>query len=221
MKHHPALVPALLACMAWALSGTSRAGDITVEVLNDKGEPVAGAVAYLLPNSAVQPAPSTQLTKIDQIEKAFVPRISAMQAGGSVNFPNFDNIRHHVYSFSPARKFEIPLYEGVPAESIQFPTPGIVALGCNIHDWMAGYVVVTETPWHAITGEDGKAVIKGVPAGTFNIETWHEKLRGKPTKTRQKVEVSASGTVTASFAIKQKKVFSAFRGAAARGGGYR
>lgn len=199
----------------------ARAGAIQVTVLNDKGEPVPEAVVYLLANGPVEPAPASQITKVDQVEKAFVPQVSAMQAGGSVSFPNFDNIRHHVYSFSPARKFEIPLYEGVPADPVDFPKPGVIALGCNIHDWMSGYIVVTETPWFAITGKDGSAEIRDVPAGKYEIEAWHAKLRGKPQKTRQPVQVPAAGDVPAKFSIRQKKVFSAFRGAASRGGGYR
>ncbi len=210
----------LQACLA-LLPAAVMAGSIEVTVLDEGGEPVKDAVVYLLPNGKVPPAPASQVTKVDQVEKNFVPHVSAMQAGGSVNFPNFDNIRHHVYSFSPARKFEIPLYEGVPTDPVQFPEPGVIALGCNIHDWMSGYIFVAESPWFAITGEDGRALIEDVPAGSYDIEAWHEKLHGDPKKTRQKVQVAATDNATASFKIRQKKVFSAFRGAASRGGGYR
>ncbi len=209
------------ACLSTLLATGALAGTLEVTVLNDQNEPVENAVVYLLAGDHAKPGAGTEVIKVDQVEKKFVPHVSAMQAGSSVSFPNFDNIRHHVYSFSPARKFEIPLYEGIPADPIQFPEPGIVALGCNIHDWMSGYIFVAETPWFAITGKDGAARIEGVPAGPHQAEVWHEKLRGKPQKTRQQVQVTDSGATTAAFSIRQKKVFSAFRGAASRGGGYR
>lgn len=218
MRIYLKLTTLLLALLGAPLAS---AGGIAVQVTDKDGKPLAHAVAYLLPNGKPATDGSGQVVKVDQVEKTFVPHVSVLQAGGSVNFPNFDNIRHHVYSFSPARKFEIPLYEGVPSDPVQFPEPGIVALGCNIHDWMSGYIVITESPWYAITGEDGSALLEGVPAGEYTMESWHETLRGKPEKTRQQVTVPATGTAKVQFQLKQKKVFSAFRGAASRSGGYR
>ena len=88
-------------------------------------------------------------TIIDQRDKQFIPYVTALQVGTSVWFANTDKIRHHVYSFSPAKKFELPLYAGVPAEPVVFDQPGFVTLGCNIHDWMIAYVAVLTTPYFA------------------------------------------------------------------------
>ena len=95
---------------------------------------------------------------VDQINLEFVPHVKPVVVGSPVYFPNKDDVRHHVYSFSPAKRFELPLYSGTPAAPVVFDRPGIVAIGCNIHDWMLGYIYVAETPssrarrptaWHA------------------------------------------------------------------------
>ena len=101
-----------------------------------------------------------------------------MKLGTAVSFPNRDNIRHHVYSFSSARKFELPLYIGTPAAPIVFDKPGPVALGCNIHDRMVAYIYVVATPHFAKTVADGKARLDGLPAGAYEARVWHARLRG-------------------------------------------
>src|SRR5207302_8452340 len=132
-----------------------RAGSLNVAVKDSKGAPVADAVVYAkLPNGS---ATAKKQAIIDQIDKQFVPYVSAIQVGTSVLFPNKDNIRHHVYSFSPAKKFDLPLYAGVPAEPVTFDKEGFVTLGCNIHDWMIAYVAVVPTPYFKITDKDGRA----------------------------------------------------------------
>ena len=89
---------------------------------------------------------------VDQINLEFVPHVKPVVVGSPVYFPNKDDVRHHVYSFSPAKRFELPLYSGTPAAPVVFDRPGIVAIGCNIHDWMLGYIYVAETPYLAAHG---------------------------------------------------------------------
>ena len=113
---------------------------------------------------------------MDQIDKAFVPGVLVVPVGTDVSFPNSDHIRHHVYSFSEARSFELPLYAGTPAEPVRFPVPGVVVLGCNIHDWMRGYIVVVPEPLFAQTSADGMASIANVPAGSWRVWGWHPDL---------------------------------------------
>jgi len=96
--------------------------------------------------------------------------------GTAVNFPNRDRMQHHVYSFSPARKFEIKLYYGKPSEPIVFDQPGVVVLGCNIHDQMVAWVVVVDTPLWARSNAGGHARIDGVPAGSYQLNVWHSTL---------------------------------------------
>lgn len=206
---------------AAVLSAAVNSGELKVLVTGNEGAPLQDAVVYVLPGPATESTPAPVNGIVDQVKKAFVPHVAAVQVGGQVSFPNYDNIRHHVYSFSKPKKFEIPLYEGVPSNPITFDRPGVVALGCNIHDWMSGYIVVTETPWFAITGKDGSATLADLPAGAHTLEVWHETLKGKPDKTRQQVQVGDGTGQPVRFSIKQKKVFSAFRGVSARSGGYR
>src|SRR5207302_1290602 len=98
--------------------------------------------------------------------------VTAVQVGTAVMFPNKDNIRHHVYSFSPAKKFELPLYAGIPAEPVVFDKEGIVTLGCNIHDWMVAYVAVLPTPYFQVTGREGRALFSDLRAGQYTVEVW-------------------------------------------------
>ena len=116
-------------------AGDLMAGSLEVIVKDDKGRPSPDAVAYVAAAGAASAAPKKHAV-VDQRDKQFIPYVTAVQVGTPVIFPNSDNIRHHVYSFSPAKKFELPLYSGVPAEPVVFDKVGFVTLGCNIHDWM-------------------------------------------------------------------------------------
>ena len=88
---------------------------------------------------------------MDQVDKQFVPLLLAIRVGDQLSFPNSDNIRHHVYSFSPARTFQLPLYRGIPSAPVSFAVTGRVVLGCNIHDRMAAHVYAVVTAWLWIT----------------------------------------------------------------------
>ena len=110
---------------------------------------------------------------VEQRDKTFIPLVSVVQAGTAVQFPNRDPIRHHVYSFSPAKTFEIKLYAGTPVAPVVFDKVGEVVLGCNIHDHMLAYIYVVDTPWFAKTDADGKARIEGLPAGDYELQVAH------------------------------------------------
>lgn len=135
-----------------------------VRLLDADGAPVTDAVIYLdgVDNhSAVLQKPVV----VDQINKQFVPRITVVQEGAIVEFPNQDAVSHHVYSFANPNSFELPLYKGEKKPTIRFDHAGLVTLGCNIHDLMLGYILVVETPYHAITDSNGLASL-----------TWADKL---------------------------------------------
>jgi hypothetical protein len=108
-----------------------------------------------------------------------------------VHFPNSDNIRHQVYSFSPAKKFELPLYAGSSAPPVTFDKPGVVVLGCNIHDWMIGYVYVSETPFYAKTGAAGAAVLSDMPPGEYTVRIWHPSMDRAEETTSRRVTLAA------------------------------
>lgn len=133
--------------------------DVTVIVTNASGNPVADAVVAFYDGKT--PASNPNATgKIVQKNKMFNPKVTVVQTGTSINFPNEDSFRHHVYSFSPAKKFELKLYSGVPTDPVLFNQAGLVTLGCNIHDSMVGYIYVVDTPFFAKTDDKGRAVVK-------------------------------------------------------------
>jgi plastocyanin len=196
------------------------AASLDVTVKDTKGAAVSDAVVYAQRNGASSGLVKQQAV-IDQRDKQFVPYVTAVQVGTSIMFPNSDNIRHHVYSFSPAKKFELPLYSGVPAKPVVFDNVGFVTLGCNIHDWMIAYVAVLPTPHFQVTGNEGRAVVKDVPAGQYTVEVWQPSLKGTPEQFAQTVEVSASGTKTLLFTVDLKPDFRAKRAPGLSTGGYR
>ena len=143
-------------------------------LLQSAGAPVANAVVELAPEQGVVKAPPGDAV-MDQVNTEFVPRVLVVTAGSRVSFPNSDTTRHQVYSFSPAKRFELPLYSGTPPDPVVFDTAGVVTLGCNIHDAMVGYIVVVASPYHGLSAADG-VVALDVPDGDYTVRVWHERL---------------------------------------------
>src|SRR5262245_25419422 len=137
---------------------------------------------------------------IEQMNKTFIPTVTVIQVGTQVKFPNRDEVRHHVYSFSPAKRFEIKLYAGTPAEPILFDKAGEVVLGCNIHDHMIAYVYVVESPHFAKSGKDGAARIDDLPAGDYELHAWHYAQSATGPRP-QPLKVGAGESAAASLAI--------------------
>lgn len=158
--------------MLCAVAAPSQAQPLNVRVLDAQGQPVAGAVLSLEGHVPAQPADTAIM---DQVDKQFIPAVLAVSTGTAVSFPNRDDIRHQVYSFSPAKRFELRLYEGTPSAPVMFDQPGLVVLGCNIHDWMLGYVYITDDPWFAVSDELGH-IKMDVPAGLYPATLWHPAL---------------------------------------------
>lgn len=159
----------LLLCSAAAV-----AAPVTVQVTDGAGKPLADAVVYVLLKGQPQTT-SSATAEIGQRERQFVPLVSVIQTGTAVSFPNFDTVRHHVYSFSPIRTFELKLYAGTPAKPVVFDKPGTAALGCNVHDRMNAWVHVVDTPLFARTDARGEAVLE-VPAGAHLLRGWHPRM---------------------------------------------
>jgi hypothetical protein len=210
-----------LACAVLATAGVAGAAGLEVTVTSSSGEPVRDAVVYAVALGADgRPLPAPPRAEIDQIDKEYVPHVTAVRVGTAISFPNRDQIRHHVYSFSDAKSFEIPLYKGDPPEPVLFDKPGVVVLGCNIHDWMKAYVFVTETPHFAVTDESGRAALADLASGEWAVEVWHPELKGAPDATRQRVSVDgASAALT--FAIDRQREFRPRRAPSGGRGGYR
>jgi hypothetical protein len=136
---------------------------------------------------------------MDQVNKEFVPHVLPIAVGTEVSFPNHDQIHHHVYSLSRTKTFEIPLYKGEPASPVRFDQTGAVKLGCNIHDWMSGVILVVPTPYFATTDAEGAFVLRDLPPGTFDLAVWSEGNKGDIEATRQTVTAGDAAPVT--FAI--------------------
>ena len=153
------------------------AASLVVEVRDERGAPVTDAVVYALPEGKAPPP--ARRAVVDQKNRMFVPHVLAVQTGTAVSFPNSDNVRHQVYSFSPAKRFQLPLYAGTPATPVVFDKPGVVAIGCNIHDQMSAYVVVVDTPYFA-KSSNGRAELSDLPEGTYAVRVWIEGMRSEP-----------------------------------------
>ena len=151
----------------------AQAATLTVNLTSGSDAAVEGAVVYLMSNQTLKLPVRVPNARIDQINKTFVPTVSVVQTGTRISFPNKDNIRHHVYSFSKAKKFEIKLYADTPAKPVLFDQPGYVVMGCNIHDSMIAHVLVVDTPYFAVSDKRGVAQILDVPPGEYSLIAWY------------------------------------------------
>jgi hypothetical protein len=199
------LAPVLGLAFAAGLAHAQTA-EIAASVTDQQGRPVADAVLVAVPfDGNMRPPQRPRDGSIDQVDKEFFPRVTVVPVGASVTFPNHDDVRHQVYSFSPAKRFELPLYAGVPAQPVVFDKPGVVVLGCNIHDWMVGYVYVSESPFFAKTGKDGKAVLAELPARAYVVRVWHPQLEMSEDATQKTIDVSRDRRVEAAWTVKLKR----------------
>lgn len=153
------------------------AATLTLQVQDDKAKPLPDVVVVLQPQQGSAPAAATKAT-IAQIDREFSPRVTVIPVGSQVWLPNRDRIRHHVYSFSEAKKFDIKLYAGDPPAPVLFDKPGLVVLGCNIHDWMVAYVYVTTAPYFGKTDAQGRLVLSGLAPGDYRAGIWHPEQVG-------------------------------------------
>ena len=169
------------------------AAQLKVQVRDNQGNAASGAVVFLesaAAAAAVQPAP---LANIVQRDKTFVPEILVIPRGTAVTFPNEDTVRHHVYSFSAIKPFEIKLYVGTPAAPVLFDQSGVAVLGCNIHDWMVGYIYVTDDPWFAVSDATGTLHLDALPAGRYQVTLWHPQMTDLLPQAGADIEVPAAG----------------------------
>jgi plastocyanin len=177
MRRLPLLLAAALAISTVPSRLAAADGSLPVVVTAAKVGLLADAIVSLVPldPGSPPPAPVTGGT-IVQSDEQYTPFVSAVTVGSAVSFPNEDRIQHHLYSVSKAKRFEKPLYAPGSTESVVFDQPGVVALGCNIHDWMIAYLLVVGTPHYAKSGADGRAELTGVPPGRYRLEVWHPRL---------------------------------------------
>jgi len=208
MKIKPVLTGPL-SFLALLATNAVSAASLSIAVTDTTGATVENAAIYALPLATEQAPLVERRVEIDQVDKEFVPYLSVITPADIVSFPNSDHIRHHVYSFSDTKKFEIPLYGSSEMPSIQFDNTGVVALGCNVHDWMRAYVLVVDTPYHAITTAVCLATLQ-LPAGEFEVHVWHPELKNESEDYSSKISL-AQEPVAVEFTIERKKLWRPWR----------
>lgn len=182
--------PLVLAALLPAPVAAALAAPVTVQLLGAQGQPLAGAAVAVEVRGRTGKT-STAQAEIGQRERQFTPQLLVVQTGTAVSFPNFDTVRHHVYSISPTKVIDIKLYSGTPAEPVVFDKPGVAALGCNIHDRMSAHVIVVDTPTFAVTDAQGRARFD-LPPGAHAVKAWRPGQRSA-TLQALKLDVPAAG----------------------------
>ncbi len=190
------LVSALALTLAVLPATVLAAGapSVSGRVMDTEGKAVANAVVFVqeaLANDAAA-APESRTATMDQVNKTFVPGLLPIVVGTRVHFPNHDQIKHHVYSFSRTKSFELPLYKGEDALPVLFDKVGVVKLGCNIHDWMSAIILVLPTAHFAVTDAEGRFVLTDLPRGAYKLAAWHVQSKANPDETEQSVQVGAA-----------------------------
>jgi len=196
---------ALHACLS--VLRPTYAAELRAVIYDQDSKPLPNAVVVATPEEGRVPAATPAVEVLDQIDKEFVPYVKPVRAGSYVKFPNKDDIRHHVYSFSAAKKFELPLYSGTPAQPMLFDKPGIVKIGCNIHDWMIGYIYVAETPYFGKSTAEGRVDLDALPAGRYRVRVWHPLMQESEDATIQRVELQDQGAAVVEWKLKLKPEF--------------
>jgi plastocyanin len=187
-----ALRRAAATAVAALLFGPAAAAPLEVWVTDAAGRPVVDAVVFVESATAKAVARPLPGVEVGQVSRSFVPAVSVVTVGTAVDFPNRDTVRHHVYSFSPAKRFELKLYVGKPEAPVVFDRPGIAVLGCNVHDQMAAWVVIVETPWFARSDAQGRVRLADVPAGRHQLRTWHADFAVGAPALSQPIEVGSA-----------------------------
>jgi plastocyanin len=149
------------------------AASLTLNVSDVTGRPAIDAVVYAEPASGQALPKQLRSVQIEQKARKFLPTVTVIQSGTAVSFPNHDSVRHHVYSFSSPKVFELKLYSGAGGDPIIFDKVGTVVVGCNIHDQMAAFIQIVDTPYFGKTDASGKVTIDNMLPGKYQVKVWH------------------------------------------------
>ena len=191
----------ILALLVFAAEASPlHAAALTVRVVDASGRPVRDAVVKLQPSGTAAHAPRAGgRYVVSQQNLQFHPFLTVVPVGADVSFPNLDPTKHHVYSFSAAKRFELKLFARDQSRTVHFDKPGVVALGCNIHDGMSAFIFITDSPWTARTNAQGIATFGDAPGARGTVVVWHPYLRAPGGAVQQAV---AAGQRSATFTIR-------------------
>ena len=184
-------VAGLAITAAWM--ATASGATLSVQVTDAAGKPLQDAAVYAEP---LAPTAGTRMkpAEIEQKSRKFRPVMTVVQTGTEISFPNNDTMRHHVYSFSPAKPFELKLYSGTPGTPVLFDKPGTVVIGCNIHDQMVAYIQVVNTPHFGKSDQDGRVRIADLGPGKYKLKAWHYQLPTNATPLETDITIAKSDT---------------------------
>jgi len=171
-----------------------QAAPVSIDLRGTDGAAPTDAVVMVEVPNVARPTPRGPYA-MEQKSIAFQPHVLVVPAGATVAFPNRDAVRHHVYSFSKAKTFDLKLYGREDQRSVTFDRGGVVALGCNIHDVMSGFVIVTDTPFWSKAAA-GHVTIADVPAGAATLRIWSPSIHAPGNVQVQRVTIAASGLTT-------------------------
>lgn len=190
--------------LALSVAPQARAADLKVTVRGAKGRPVADAVVMVRPEGGgnAKPIRFAWPMVVEQKDMQFRPFVLIVPVGAEVAFPNHDPFQHHVYSFSPAKTFELKLYGHDETRRLRFDRVGVVSLGCNIHDDMSGFIRVVDTPYAAKTDAHGEAAVHDLPTGSAQLAVWHPYLRGGQDLVRTISTPAGASTMTVTVDLK-------------------
>jgi len=166
---------ALLVVLALGTSAYAGGGAVKGTVTTSDHAPVADGVV-MIEGPALPAPPAVPHPAMEQRHETFVPHVLAVPVGTTVDFPNHDPMLHNVFSASPAKKFDLGMYDQGETKSVTFDTAGVVRVGCNVHPKMEAFIVVHPNPYVAVTDPQGSYTITGVPAGSYQVRVWHERL---------------------------------------------
>jgi plastocyanin len=159
----------------------------SIKISDQFGNPIENVVISFTTSEATK-SENPDIVIMDQIDKQFAPRVLVVQKNQTVSFPNSDDIRHHLYSFSKPKPFEFKMFKGGESKQLTFDQTGIVVLGCNIHDQMVGYIYVAENEHTVMTNDQG---IAELPSAGLAVKLWHSRLSANKIE-RKDVQLAVS-----------------------------
>ncbi len=168
------------------ISSLSHGSELQIMVQDSSGKPASNIVVVVIPKSIKAEKRQERLT-ISQIDKAFSPYMTVMQTGQPLEFSNSDDITHHIFSASRTQNFSFKIRKGQRYSAITFDSPTSISMGCNIHDWMSGHILIVDTPYFILTNKDGIASIIVDELGEATIKTWHPQMNKTDIDTRKQI----------------------------------
>jgi len=182
-------------------SVTSTMGiEFGIVVIDKKGRSTKGTIVELVGKYKSK----AKIIEIKQEDKEFNALVSIVPLGSTISFFNNDSVKHHVYSVSKGNKFDIPLYSGNRPKKITFTKPGVVKIGCNIHDWMLTFAYISQSKYIALVDENGKVSFSDIPKGKYKLHVWNPKFKNNKKVMIQSITINKNGVKKVKVSLLKK-----------------